>query len=135
LLRIPVASTSRKTGDTATAAACLSKNGDTLSTTVYPYQITSGPSNPLASGSVVTSSNSIVSLPIYDDTEALNGSNNSPVTIVGFLQVFINSVDSATSGYVNVTVLNVAGCGESVPNNATYINGTSPVPVRLITAP
>jgi Flp pilus assembly protein TadG len=123
------------TGDTATAAACLSKNGDTLSTTVYPYQITSGPSNPLASGSVVTSSNSIVSLPIYDDTEALNGSNNSPVTIVGFLQVFINSVDSATSGYVNVTVLNVAGCGESVPNNATYINGTSPVPVRLITAP
>jgi Flp pilus assembly protein TadG len=125
------------TGDTATAAGsgCLTKSGDTLSTSIYPYAITSGPSNPLASGSVVTSSNSIVSLPIYDDIEALNGANNSPVTIVGFLQVFINSVDTATSGYVNVTVLNVAGCGESVPNNATYINGTSPVPVRLITPP
>jgi hypothetical protein len=77
-----------------------------------------------------------VSFPIYDDTEALNGSNNSPVTIVGFLQVFINSVDTATSGYVNVTVLNVAGCGENVPSSGvTYINGTSPVPVRLITPP
>lgn len=124
------------TGDTAMAAACVSKDGDALSTTAYPYQITSGGSNPLASGSVITSSNSIVSFPIYDDTEALNGSNNSPVTIVGFLQVFINSVDTATSGYVNVTVLNVAGCGENVPSSGvTYINGTSPVPVRLITPP
>jgi hypothetical protein len=121
-------------GDTATAAACLAQSGDTLNTSVYPYQITSGGSNPVASGSVITSSNSIVSFPIYDDAEALNGLNNAPVTIVGFLQVFINPVD-IDSGYVNVTVLNVAGCGESLPNNVTYINGTSPVPVRLITPP
>jgi hypothetical protein len=32
-----------------------------------------------------------------------------------------------------VTVLNVAGCGNTVPQGATYITGTSPVPVRLIT--
>ena len=53
------------------------------------------------------------------------------VTIVGFLQVFINEVN--TDGSLNVTVLNVAGCG----NNATNapIPGTSPVPVRLVTPP
>jgi Flp pilus assembly protein TadG len=118
-------------GDTAAAAACLTKNGDTLNTSVYPYQIKAGGSNP-----VIMSSNSIVSFPIYDDTQPLmvNGSNEAPVTIVGFLQVFINPLVTG-DGSLNVTVLNVAGCGESVPNNATYINGTSPVPVRLITAP
>jgi Flp pilus assembly protein TadG len=124
------------TGDTATAAGCLTKNGDTLSTSVYPYQITAGGSNPVASGSVITSSNSIVSFPIYDDNQALmiNGSNEAPVTIVGFLQVFINMVN--TDGSLNVTVLNVAGCGEGVSSSSPgYINGTSPVPVRLITPP
>ncbi len=130
-------------GDTSTAAQCLinQPNGqDTLVTTVYPYQITAGAGNPLTggggpigSGNVITSSNSIVTLPIYDDSQALNGSNNSPVTIVGFLQVFINSVNA--NGNPNVTVLNVAGCGNGVPNGSPYITGTSPVPVRLITPP
>jgi hypothetical protein len=124
-------------GDTATAAgsACLTKSGDMLNTSVYPYQIKATGSNPL-SGSVITSSNSIVSLPIYDDNQLLmiNGSNQAPVTIVGFLQVFINVVNP--DGSLNVTVLNVAGCGESVSStNPGYINGTSPVPVRLITPP
>jgi hypothetical protein len=52
---------------------------------------------------------------------------------VGFLQVFINSVDQY--GNVNVTVLNVAGCGNG--NNPTLnpVSGSSPVPVRLITQP
>jgi hypothetical protein len=35
-----------------------------------------------------------------------------PVTIVGFLQVFINGVDT-TSGKINVTVLHVAGCSNT----------------------
>ena len=52
------------------------------------------------------------------------------VTIVGFLQVFINYVDTwATS---DVTVMNVTGCGQSP---GTILHGTSPVPVRLITPP
>jgi hypothetical protein len=122
-------------GDTYTAAGCLTKSGDTLSTSVYPYQIKATGSNPL-SGDVITSSNSIVSFPIYDDTQLLmiNGSNQAPVTIVGFLQVFINQVNG--DGSLNVTVLNVAGCGEGVSSsNPGYINGTSPVPVRLITPP
>jgi Flp pilus assembly protein TadG len=125
------------TGDTANAAACLTKSGDTLNTSAYPYQILAGGSNPLGVSGPITSSNSIVSFPIYDDTQPLmiNGSTNqAPVTIVGFLQVFINQVNP--DGSLNVTVLNVAGCGEGVSStNPGYINGTSPVPVRLITPP
>jgi hypothetical protein len=80
---------------------------------------------------VISSSNSIVTVPIYDSTGAplIVG---QAVTIVGFLQVFINNVDSAT-GNLNVTVLNVAGCSNNATANPVY--GTSPVPVRLITPP
>jgi hypothetical protein len=109
---------------------------------VYPYQIDAGGNNPLVGGtvgtnSVITSSNSIVTLPIYDDTQplAINGSGQAPVTIVGFLQVFIQNV-STGDGSLAVTVMNVAGCGNTVPAGITaYVTGTSPVPVRLITPP
>jgi hypothetical protein len=53
------------------------------------------------------------------------------VTIIGFLQVFINSVD--TLGNINVTVMNVSGCSNAA--TAQPVNGSSPVPVRLITPP
>jgi hypothetical protein len=52
---------------------------------------------------------------------------------VGFLQVFINSVDS--SGNPNVTVLNVAGCSNTATGSTPTVSGTSPVPIRLITSP
>jgi hypothetical protein len=129
------------TGDTASAVACLLTNDpataplvgqDTLDHSVYPYKITAGTANPNVAlrGDFVSSSNSIVSLPIYDNGVTI-GPATTPVTIVGFLQVFINQVN--TDGSLNVTVLNVAGCG----NNATNapIPGTSPVPVRLVTPP
>lgn len=129
------------TGDTATAVQCLIHeaaagpgNGqDTLVTTSLPYQIQAGTSNPLtgvASGSAISSSTSIVSLPIYDDTAGTPPPN---VNIAGFLQVFINYVDP--NGNVNVTVLNVAGCGNGVGAGTATLFGTSPVPVRLITPP
>ncbi|HTU40837.1 MAG TPA: pilus assembly protein TadG-related protein [Candidatus Aquilonibacter sp.] len=132
-------------GDTATAAACLinQNNGqDSIDEGVYPYQIKAGAGNPLtlsgavASGTVITNSDSIVTLPIYDDTQygvnQLTG--NSPVTIVGFLQVFIQSV-STTNGSLAVTVMNIAACGNNVSGSTTPVHGTSPVPVRLITPP
>src|SRR5579863_9273582 len=84
-------------GDTASGIACLATNSsatplagqDTLDTTSYPYKITAGSANPVGiNGSLVTSSNSIISLPIYDVTTPLlavfNG-NKTNVTIVGFL--------------------------------------------------
>jgi hypothetical protein len=131
-------------GDTSAAVQCLINSGtglgagqDTLVTTSFPFQIQAGSQNPLVTAGavpnndVISSSNSIVTVPIYDSTGAplIVG---QAVTIVGFLQVFINNVDSAT-GNLNVTVLNVAGCSNNATANPVY--GTSPVPVRLITPP
>jgi len=144
---------------TANAAACLINQTDTSTLdeptgqdtlsdfeapTAYPFQILSGTSNPLVvsstpalpPGSPVTSSRSVVSLPIYDNTTATISSNTRRnVTYVGFLQVFINAFDE--NGNMNVTVLNVAGCsnGSGVNVSPSPVFGTSPVPVRLITPP
>jgi hypothetical protein len=131
-------------GDTSSATQCLihqQVGQDVLDPSHFPFQIDAGAGNPLVtsgglpSGSSITSSNSIVTVPIYDDTQVPAGfplnANQAPVTIVGFLQVFINGVD--TNGNPNVTVLNVSGCG----NNASSTRsapGTSPVPIRLITS-
>ena len=106
---------------------------------VYPFQILSGSSNPtgLAAGAAITSSRSIISLPIFDQTGntfTSNLPNPRAVTIVGFLQVFVNAVDQY--GNLDVVVLNVAGCsnGGGQPVGSA-VSGTSPVPVRLITPP
>ena len=135
------------TGDTATAVQCLIHQGtagatasgqDTLDNSVYPFRISAGSSNPLGVTGQITSSTSIVSLPIYDNSGGGGGTfgpgGTTPVTIVGFLQVFINWVNA--DGSLNVTVLNVAGCGNGgTPNVGNPVTGTSPVPVRLITPP
>jgi hypothetical protein len=136
------------TGDTSTAVQCLTHQGtpgstpsgqDTLDSTVFPFQISAGSSNPLGVTGQVTSSNSVVSLPIYDSSNPLTvftAGGTTPVTIVGFLQVFINYVNA--DGSPNVTVLNVAGCGNGSAKNVSIgnpVTGTSPVPVRLITPP
>jgi Flp pilus assembly protein TadG len=132
-------------GDTSVATQCLIGQGagqDTLDVTAYPYHIKAGAGNPLVtngsinSGSIITSSNSVVSLPIYDDKGTTIGPGTTPVTIVGFLQVFINSVDAVNApSSVNVTVINVIGCGDGTRAVGTAVSGTSPVPVRLITYP
>ncbi len=135
------------TNDTMNGITCLIHEGDaagaqpdgqdTLNVSSYPFQILAGTSNPLlsgglATGSTITSSASIVSLPIYDDTVSINPNGTSPVTIIGFLQVFINSVDQW--GNVDVTVLNVAGCSNGAGGNVgNPVIGSSPVPIRLIT--
>jgi Flp pilus assembly protein TadG len=135
--------------ESATNAECLIRASgtgagtgqDTLVTTSFPFQIQSGSANPIGGsgvtvGSTISSSNSIVSLPIYQSTTVLTGTPNQPVTIIGFLQVFINQVNA--DGSLNVTVLNVAGCSNTattLPPASPFVTGTSPVPVRLITPP
>jgi Flp pilus assembly protein TadG len=141
----------RSTGAVANGVMCLTHQSDDTNTTsssgqdylsatsfgqpsAYPFQILAGNNNPLAGAlkdQPITSSNSIVSLPIYDDTTPINNNGSTTtVTFVGFLQVFVNAVDQY--GNINVTVLNVAGCGN---NASTTLSapGSSPVPVRLIT--
>jgi Flp pilus assembly protein TadG len=137
-------------GDTSTAVQCLINNSSgaglgagqdilvTTATPAFPFQIQAGSQNPLAkvhvinSTDVISSSNSIVTVPIYDSSSPTPLVAGQSVTIVGFLQVFINYVDG-TTGNLNVTVLNVAGCSNDATANPVF--GTSPVPVRLITPP
>ncbi len=125
-------------GDTATGGQCLinqvaGSGQDVLDDTVFPYRIKTGANSPLKNAGVaqdtfITSSKSIASIPIFDQNGTFNTSGTTDVTIVGFLQVFINSVDD--TGNVDVTVLNVAGCGNAASPN--FVSGTSPVPVRLV---
>ena len=138
--------------DSANAAQCLinasgsslGTGQDSLNPGGPPFQILAGANSALlatglATGSQITSSPSIVSVPIYDSgppPTALDPALPTPVTIVGFLQVFINYADNSagpTSGNINVTVMNVAGCSNNA--SASPVFGTSPVPVRLITPP
>ncbi len=133
-------------GDTPTAVACLINNSigrDTLAgypgPATFPFQIQAGFGNPLVqaggttgvkNNDVITTSNSIVTIPIYDSTPGVP--LPPQVTIIGFLQVFINQIN--LDGGLNVTVVNISGCSNNAAANPT-VAGTSPVPVRLITPP
>jgi hypothetical protein len=130
------------TGDTSTAVQCLTNStlgSDLLAgyppNPTYPFAIQAGSGNPLVqagvvnSNDIVTTSNSIVTIPIYDSNPTTP--LPSQVTILGFLQVFIDNL-STTNGNLTVTVLNVAGCSNNATGDANAI-GTSPVPIHLIT--
>ncbi len=125
-------------GDTPMGVAYLTNStvgADTLLPATYPFQITVGAGNPLAAQGVtglISNSNSIVTIPIYDNTTVLSLTPpQPPVTILGFLQVFINAVNA--DGSLNVTVMNVSGCSNAAAVQG--VNGSSPVPIRLITPP
>lgn len=141
------------TGDSGTAAQCLVNYGgaaggyDSIDTagvnqtpTLFPILIHAGDNNPLvkaglvASNDYVSTSNSIVTIPIIttDSGGQLAGAKPA-VTVVGFLQVFIQSFGTDPQGNMRATVLNISGCGNSATNSPLF--GTSPVPVRLIAQP
>lgn len=134
------------TSDTSQATQCLIhqlSGQDNILDSSFPFAIIAGAGNPLRiAGTQITSSNSIMSLPIYDNAPGgtltpltPNGNNQAPVTIIGFLEVFVTSIDATVDGGLDVTVLNVAGCGNQVTAGTAALAGTSPVPVRLITPP
>ncbi len=110
-----------------------------------PNAWASGPFQILGqSGNPVTTSSSIVTIPLIDATTPLPSAfPGAPVTIVGFLQAFINGVEPGVlgstdnvGGDINITVLNVVGCNPNA--NGTPVvggSGASAIPVRLITPP
>jgi hypothetical protein len=91
-------------------------------------------------GNWVTTSNSIVTIPIIDTTNLIPTTGGA-VQIDGYIQAFINEVHGGGNpkhqGDIQITVLNIAGCS-TTPNGANPVvgsGGSSPVPVRLITPP
>ena len=103
----------------------------------YPLQISVGGNNPLAgtpslsANDLVTSSDSLVTVPVYDG--ATTPAAGVPINIIGFLQLFIEDTfqgGGPKAGQFDVIVVNVSGCG----SNATGppVSSASAVPVRLI---
>jgi Flp pilus assembly protein TadG len=105
----------------------------------YPLQIEVGNNHPLAgtvlsANDLVTSSDSLVMVPVYDDTTGGGAAPAGPVNIVGFLQVFIDQSfpggGGPKAGEFQVTVVNVLGCGATA--TAAPVASASAIPVRLI---
>lgn len=114
-------------------------NDDVSGALVYPLQIQAGNDHPLAAtlgNSYITTSDSLVTVPIYDDVAAPGGMPTAPVQIVGFLQLFINRAFPGGGGFkagsFQATVVNVAGCGSSATGAPVFSGSSSAVPVRLI---
>jgi hypothetical protein len=140
------------TGSSALGAECLTnatgtgnnQGQDTINNPgpwpLSPMQITA--QSGAQKGNLVTTSSSIVTIPIIDTSNPLSASGGN-VTIVGYLQAFIDQVhgggNAQHQGDIEITVLNIAGCGSASTNlGITPViggSGTSPVPVRLITPP
>jgi hypothetical protein len=123
----------------ATAVACTSPNTTydqdcfipgppTMATTIQ-----GGISNPnplLRSKPNISRSDSIVTVPVYDGTNnPCPGGTCGPVTVIGFLQLGVQEVD--TNGNFKAYVLNAAGCGSSTGTPISG-GGVSPIPVRLV---
>jgi hypothetical protein len=87
------------------------------------------------SGQLVSTSQSIVTLAIFDNSVPipLVGNLLGPVKIIGFMQAFVESTQGFDAD-VQIVVLNISGCGSNVNTALTPISGggVSPVPVRLI---
>ena len=115
------------------AGTGLGQGQDFLDNTLWPYgpfQIKRG-----GGSTVVSTSNSIVTIPIIDIDTTGAFSASGPVTVIGFLQAFIQQID--TSNRVQINVMNVVGCSQT-PNGFYPVvggSGASAIPVRLVYLP
>jgi Flp pilus assembly protein TadG len=133
---------------------CISANGDAATycsagVATLDTQLFAGSENPLVQsgtinlGDPVSSSDSLVTIPVYDSTAAAPTTDRSnttavPVNVIGFIQGFITGVERGTGGppalrgRIYMTIVNVSGCGAAPSGPIIVGDGISPVPVRLI---
>ena len=85
----------------------------------------------VASTDNILTSDSIITVPIFDQKQFSHG--NQQVTVVGFLTLFVKTVSGNNPGQFSATILNVTGCGPN-PSSAPPVSGggVSSIPVRLI---
>ncbi len=132
--------------DTFQAAKCLihdtgvagdSDSIDSAALPSPPFQFLAGNQNPVAGavGKDVLVSDSLVTIPVIDNPPPPTPAN--PVTVIGFLQVFLNPTGAPmASGPIRATIVNLAGCGTGATGTPPILgNGASPVTVRLISPP
>jgi Flp pilus assembly protein TadG len=136
-------------GPAATGVKCLihqntgSTGQDILTTSAtgltYPLEIQAGADHPLSgslAGGYINTSDSLITVPVYDDIAAGGAPPSTGVQIVGFLQLFINQSfpgnGSWKAGSFIVTIVNVSGCGSNATGTPVYNGSSAAVPVRLI---
>ncbi len=119
-------------------------NGQDTLNPGFPASVAAGAANPLAvsgainTGDVISSSRSIVTIPIYDSNPGggiIRVAPPSTVVVTGFAQAFVESVSPGAPGVggrPQITILNVSGCKNGVTGTPVGTNANSPVPVRLI---
>jgi hypothetical protein len=132
--------------DTANAVNCLAHSttngGDSVNPAPIagksihpPFEFIAGNDNPipgLATNDVMVS-DSLVTVPVFNSSTV-----TSPVTIIGFVQLFLNPEGDKTPtggpnvGNIKTTVINMAGCATGWAGTPIIGNGASPVMVRLI---
>ncbi len=109
------------------------------------WTITAGSGNPYGLTGPITTSDSIVTIPVYDGSDLCPG-NSCPssvtVTIIGFIQLFVEYEDGSNNGNVYAYVMNVSSCANGVGSGSgggtggtggtISTGGSSPIPVRLI---
>jgi Tfp pilus assembly major pilin PilA len=134
--------TNERDEDTFEAASCLihytgadgdSDKIDRAALPSSPFQFRAGNQNPIANaiGHDVLVSDSLVTIPVINTT---TGTPGTTVTVIGFLQVFLNPTGAVMddSPQIPVKVVNMAGCGTGATGQPILGNGASPVAVRLI---
>ena len=132
--------------DTVLAASCLIHDngaaGDADSivgapSPIPPFKFLAGNRNPIANAVTkdVLVSDSLVTIPVIDTTTGV--APGTTVTVIGFLQVFLNPTGTtmASTTQIPVTIINMAGCGTGATGTPILGNGASPVAVRLISPP
>ncbi len=101
-----------------------------------PFTFRGGTQNPIASArsQQIMVSNSLVTVPVIDDSTITATSNTAK--IIGFVQLFLNAdggpapnVDPAP---IQTKIVNMIGCGNNATAAPIQGNGTSAVTVRLI---
>jgi len=97
-----------------------------------PFQFLAGNDNPIVSarGKDVFVSDSLVTVPVYDSNTSAPPSS---VTIIGFVQLFLNPDGNAAIPLTTrTTVVNLVGCGTDASGPPVLGNGASVVAVRLV---
>ncbi|HET9178222.1 MAG TPA: Tad domain-containing protein [Terriglobia bacterium] len=141
--------TGNMVGPTEQGVDCLihqggNKNSPSGMDTMDPttLQISAGSGNPYGLTGAISTSDSLVTIPIYDGTVLCPG-NSCPSTItvdvIGFIQLFLINEDGSNQGNVSAYVVNVIGgaCaggggGGGSGGSTTIASGGSAIPVRLI---
>jgi Putative Flp pilus-assembly TadE/G-like len=109
------------------------------------WTITAGTGNPYGYTGAIASSDSIVTIPVYDGAALCPGSScpsTVTVNIMGFIQLFVAYEDGSSQGNVYAYVMNVSSCaqgasggggsGGGTGGTTVSTGGSSPVPIRLI---